>query len=610
MTPREELDHEPIESDPTGMRALLSSLPDPGPIPEGLEAQILARLAELRAGGAVPGLPDPPAREHDADIVPLAAYGRDRSDRHRWFAAVAGIAAAAVVGIVVTDGLQGDGWISSVIGRGSSDSSAAGGGVAASEDDKGTTTYGEGGTAARVSGSGTDYRAASLRAQAADLLDPPRLAARGRGPRRQRRPMPRRPGPDPGRRAGPRLRDLRGECRLRRRLDPRRPLLGRRHRAVLRRRRDAHPRRAHRPRLTAFEPGSGRRRCAARVGNRLPLGSVARSVPLHLAVDRPTDHKRCLPVTEPSTDVRNVVIIGSGPAGYTAAVYAARANLEPVLIEGAVTAGGALMNTTEVENFPGFEQGIMGPDLMLAMRAQAERFGTTIVTDDVTEVDLAGDVKTVTDGSGNSYRARSVILAMGSAYRELGLPDEKRLSGHGVSWCATCDGFFFRDQDIAVVGGGDSAVEEATFLTKFARSVTIVHRRDALRASKIMADRAHANEKIKFAWNSEVSAIHGEDRLTGVTLRDTVTGEESELPVTGLFVAIGHDPRNELIKGLVDLDAEGYVLVEGRSTRTNLDGVFACGDLVDHTYRQAITAAGSGCAAALDAERWLADQDH
>ncbi len=315
-------------------------------------------------------------------------------------------------------------------------------------------------------------------------------------------------------------------------------------------------------------------------------------------------------MTEPSTDVRSVVIIGSGPAGYTAAVYAARANLEPVLIEGAVTAGGALMNTTEVENFPGFEQGIMGPDLMFAMRAQAERFGTTIVTDDVTEVDLAGDVKTVTDGSGTTYRAHAVILAMGSAYRELGLPDEKRLSGHGVSWCATCDGFFFRDQDIAVVGGGDSAVEEATFLTKFARSVTIVHRRDELRASKIMAERAHANDKITFAWNSEVSGVHGEDKLTGITLRDTVSGEERELPVTGLFVAIGHDPRNELVKGLVDLDAEGYVLVEGRSTRTNLDGVFACGDLVDHTYRQAITAAGSGCAAALDAERWLTDREH
>jgi thioredoxin reductase (NADPH) len=308
------------------------------------------------------------------------------------------------------------------------------------------------------------------------------------------------------------------------------------------------------------------------------------------------------PVT---SDVRNVIIIGSGPAGWTAAVYAARANLEPLVFEGAVTAGGALMNTTEVENFPGFRDGIMGPDLMENMRAQAERFGAEIVTDDVQSVRLEDDVKVVTDGEGVEHRARAVILAMGSAYRELGLPDEKRLSGHGVSWCATCDGFFFRDQDIAVVGGGDSAVEEATFLTKFARSVTIVHRRDELRASKIMAERAHANPKIRFAWNSAVDAIHGEDKLTGVTLRDTVTGETRELPVTGLFVAIGHDPRNELVKGVIDLDAEGYVLVEGRSTRTNVPGVFACGDLVDHTYRQAITAAGSGCAAALDAERFL-----
>ena len=308
------------------------------------------------------------------------------------------------------------------------------------------------------------------------------------------------------------------------------------------------------------------------------------------------------PVT---SDVRNVIIIGSGPAGWTAAVYAARANLEPLVFEGAVTAGGALMNTTEVENFPGFRDGIMGPDLMENMRAQAERFGAEIVTDDVQSVRLEDDVKVVTDAEGVEHRARSVILAMGSAYRELGLPDEKRLSGHGVSWCATCDGFFFREQDIAVVGGGDSAVEEATFLTKFARTVTIVHRRDELRASKIMAERAHANPKIRFAWNSAVDAIHGEDKLTGVTLRDTVTGETRELPVTGLFVAIGHDPRNELVKGVVELDAEGYVLVEGRSTRTNLPGVFACGDLVDHTYRQAITAAGSGCAAALDAERFL-----
>ncbi|HET9020912.1 MAG TPA: thioredoxin-disulfide reductase [Ornithinibacter sp.] len=308
------------------------------------------------------------------------------------------------------------------------------------------------------------------------------------------------------------------------------------------------------------------------------------------------------PVT---SDVRNVIIIGSGPAGWTAAVYAARANLRPVLFEGAVTAGGALMNTTEVENFPGFRDGIMGPDLMENMRAQAERFGTEIVTDDVESVELEGAVKTVTDSSGTTWSARSVILAMGSAYRELGLPDEKRLSGHGVSWCATCDGFFFRDQDVAVVGGGDSAVEEAMFLTKFARSVTLVHRRDELRASRIMADRATANEKIRFAWNSAVDAIHGEGKLTGITLRDTLTGDTRELPVTGLFVAIGHDPRNDLVKGVIELDADGYVVAEGRSTRTNVPGVFACGDLVDHTYRQAVTAAGSGCAAALDAERFL-----
>jgi thioredoxin reductase (NADPH) len=306
-----------------------------------------------------------------------------------------------------------------------------------------------------------------------------------------------------------------------------------------------------------------------------------------------------------SDNVRSVIIIGSGPAGYTAAIYAARANLEPLLFEGAVTAGGALMNTTEVENFPGFETGIMGPDLMFAMRGQAERFGAEIITDDVTAVSLEGEVKTVTSSEGETYSARTVILAMGSAYRELGLPDEKRLSGHGVSWCATCDGFFFKDQDIAVVGGGDSAIEEATFLTKFAKSVTIVHRRDELRASKIMADRAFANDKIQFAWNSAVSAIHGEEKLTGVTLRDTVTGVERELPITGLFVAIGHDPRNELVKGVVALDDEGYVLTEGRTSLTDVPGVFACGDLVDHRYRQAITAAGSGCAAALDAEKHL-----
>jgi thioredoxin reductase (NADPH) len=303
---------------------------------------------------------------------------------------------------------------------------------------------------------------------------------------------------------------------------------------------------------------------------------------------------------------RSVIIIGSGPAGYTAAIYAARAQLTPLLFEGSVTAGGALMNTTEVENFPGFTDGIMGPDLMERMRAQAVRFGAEILTDDVTSVDLTGDIKTVIDGEGRTHQAQSVILAMGSAYRELGLPNEKRLSGHGVSWCATCDGFFFRDQDIAVIGGGDSAVEEATFLTRFARSVTLVHRRDSLRASKIMADRAYADPKLDFAWNSTVEDILGDAKVTGLVLKDTTTGVARELPVTGMFVAIGHDPRSELVRGQVDLDPEGYVLVQGRSTATNLPGVFACGDLVDHTYRQAITAAGSGCAAALDAERYLA----
>ena len=311
--------------------------------------------------------------------------------------------------------------------------------------------------------------------------------------------------------------------------------------------------------------------------------------------------------------VRDVVIIGSGPAGYTAAVYAARANLRPVLVEGAITAGGALVNTTEVENFPGFPEGIQGPELMANMRAQAERFGAELVTDDVVSVDLSGDVKTVVTADSGTFSGRTVILAMGSAYRELGLPDEKRLSGRGVSWCATCDGFFFRDQDIVVVGGGDSAIEEATFLTKFARTVTIVHRRDALRASKIMAERAFANDKIRFAWHSEVSAVHGDDKVTGLTLRDTRTGQERAVQATGLFVAIGHDPRNELVRDLVDLDPEGYVVtgVDGthRSTATRIPGVFACGDLVDHTYRQAITAAGSGCAAALDAEGYLAELD-
>ena len=308
------------------------------------------------------------------------------------------------------------------------------------------------------------------------------------------------------------------------------------------------------------------------------------------------------------SEVRNVIIIGSGPAGYTAAIYAARAQINPLLFEGAVTAGGALMNTTEVENFPGFENGIMGPQLMEDMRAQAVRFGAEIITDDVTQINVDGDIKSVTDGAGNVHQAHTLILSMGSGYRELGLPDEKRLSGHGVSWCATCDGFFFREQDISVVGGGDSALEEAIFLTRFAKSVTLVHRRGELRGSKIMQERALANEKIHVAWNSEVVAIHGEAKLSGITLRDTENGTERELPVTGLFIAIGHDPRSELLPGKVDLDPEGYVLVESGSTRTSAPGVFACGDLVDHTYRQAITAAGTGCASALDAERYIAHQ--
>jgi len=311
-----------------------------------------------------------------------------------------------------------------------------------------------------------------------------------------------------------------------------------------------------------------------------------------------------------SNEVRNVIIIGSGPAGYTAAIYAARANLKPVVFEGSVTAGGALMSTTEVENYPGFPDGIMGPDLMEAMRAQAERFGTELVRDDVTEVSLDGPVKTVTDGEGRTWSAHTVILAMGSAYRELGVPGEKRLAGRGVSWCATCDGFFFRAQDIVVVGGGDSAIEEATFLTKFAQSVTVVVRRDELRASKIMAERAMSNDKIRFVWNATVEEIHGDDKVTGVTLRDVVTGLTRVLPATGVFIAVGHDPRSELVKGVVDLDEAGYVQVQGRSTLTNVPGVFASGDLVDHTYRQAVTAAGSGCAAALDAERYLADLDY
>jgi len=306
-----------------------------------------------------------------------------------------------------------------------------------------------------------------------------------------------------------------------------------------------------------------------------------------------------------SEKIHEVVIVGSGPAGYTAAIYAARAQLEPVIYEGSVTAGGALMNTTEVENFPGFTDGIMGPDLMDSMRKQAARFGSQLITDDIVEMDLKGPVKTLKDGSGNVLKSKSVILAMGSAYREIGLENEQRLSGRGVSWCATCDGFFFRDQEIAVVGGGDSAVEEATFLTKFASKVTLIHRRDSLRASKIMADRAKANPKIEFLWNTEVTDVLGEAKMEALQLKNTLTGAVTKREFGALFVAIGHIPRSELITTQVDLDAEGYVKVEGRSTKTNIEGVFACGDLVDHTYRQAITAAGSGCQAALDAEKFL-----
>ena len=307
------------------------------------------------------------------------------------------------------------------------------------------------------------------------------------------------------------------------------------------------------------------------------------------------------------TTIHDVIIIGSGPAGYTAAIYAARANLKPLVFEGALESGGALMNTTEVENYPGFPEGIDGPDLMTNMRAQAERFGAQLITDDVLEAQLEGPIKLVKDSEGVEYQARSVILAMGSGYRKLGLADEERLSGRGVSWCATCDGAFFRDKPIAVIGGGDSAMEEATFLSRFGSKVVIVHRRDELRASKIMIERANRDPKIEFAWNSAIESINGENSVQSITLRDTVTDTISELEVNGLFIAIGHDPRSSLVKGQVDTDAAGYVLVEGRTTATNLAGVFACGDLVDHSYRQAITAAGSGCSAALDAERYLLD---
>ena len=307
------------------------------------------------------------------------------------------------------------------------------------------------------------------------------------------------------------------------------------------------------------------------------------------------------------TVIRNVIIIGSGPAGYTAALYAARAELKPLVFEGSVTAGGALMQTTDVENFPGFPDGIMGPELMDSLRKQAERFGAELVPDDVIEVDLTADPKVVKTHS-DTYLTKTVIIATGSKYRELGVPGEKALGGHGVSWCATCDGFFFRGKDIAVVGGGDSAMEEAMFLTRFASSVTLVHRRDSLRASKIMQERAFANPKINFLWNSEVVEVLGAEKVTGLRVRNTVDGAESELPVGGLFVAIGHDPRSDLFSGQLDTDPDGYLLVDQPSTRTAIDGVFACGDVVDRNYRQAVTAAGTGCAAALDAERWLASK--
>ncbi|MCS3493889.1 thioredoxin reductase (NADPH) [Arthrobacter sp. JUb119] len=306
-------------------------------------------------------------------------------------------------------------------------------------------------------------------------------------------------------------------------------------------------------------------------------------------------------------EIRDVIIVGSGPAGYTAAVYTARANLNPLVIAGSVTAGGELMNTTDVENFPGFPEGIMGPDLMDNMQKQAERFGAEILFDDVTEMNLEGEIKTLSLADGTIYRARAVIVSTGSAYRELGLQDEKRLSGHGVSWCATCDGFFFRDQRIAVIGGGDSAMEEALFLTKFASKVIVVHRRNELRASKIMADRALAHEKIEFIWDSEVIGINGADKVDGLVVKNRTSGEESTVDVTGIFVAIGNDPRVDLVKDQLQLTSEGTIAVEGRTSKTSLPGVFAAGDVIDSTYRQAITAAGSGCAAAQDVEHYLAN---
>ncbi|WP_077488018.1 thioredoxin-disulfide reductase [Sinomonas mesophila] len=308
-----------------------------------------------------------------------------------------------------------------------------------------------------------------------------------------------------------------------------------------------------------------------------------------------------------AADIRDVIIVGSGPAGYTAAIYTARANLKPLIFAGSVTAGGELMNTTEVENFPGFPEGVQGPELMDKLEQQAAKFGAQIEFEDVESADLTGEIKTVTLANGDAYQARAVIISTGSAYRELGLPNEKRLSGHGVSWCATCDGFFFKDQDIAVIGGGDSAMEEALFLTKFARTVTVVHRRDTLRASKIMADRALAHDKIRFIWNTEVADVVGGDKVTGLTLRSTLDGTMSSLDVTGVFVAIGNDPRTELVKDVLEITSEGTIAVEGRTSKTTIPGVFAAGDVVDPTYRQAITAAGSGCVAALDVEHYLAN---
>ena len=310
--------------------------------------------------------------------------------------------------------------------------------------------------------------------------------------------------------------------------------------------------------------------------------------------------------TTTQDEVRQVVIVGSGPAGYTAAIYAARAELSPLVFESSVRAGGALMNTTDVENYPGFPAGVMGPELMEQLRAQAERFGAELVADDIVEMRLEGDVKELVTGSGETVRALAVIIATGSEYREIGLENEKRLSGRGVSWCATCDGFFFKEKDIVVVGGGDSALEEATFLTRFAKTVTVVHRREELRASKIMQQRALDNEKIRWALGKQVTDVLGEQTVSGVQLTDVGTGATEELPVSGVFVAIGHDPRSELFVGQLKLDDEGYIQVEHPTTRTNIEGVFACGDVVDHIYRQAITSAGTGAAAAIDAERWLA----